>query len=330
MNRLSRTLAGLALLVLSTLAVAEQDPGALLQQMAWALDRTNYEGVFIHTHLGHSETMKVVHRVDADGKITERLVSIDGSGREIIRNDDEVRCILPDRRSVFVEKLNNQNPLFANLPRYSDKLGLYYNFLVYGPEKLLRLDTRILVIEPRDGYRYGYKLWLEQSTSLPLKTQLLGEDGGVIEQILFHSITLSEEIPASAVEPGVDATGFTWYHDPGDTPAGSGDTRSTLWQAAELPPGFRLEAVNRDYLPDSESPTQHIVYSDGLASVSVFVEPGSREDRGLTVGTAQRGAAFAHTALADDHLVTAVGEVPEATVRMIAGSMHKTTRDARR
>ncbi len=329
MRSFSRSLAGLALLSLCTVVIAEPDPSSLLREMAWALDRTNYEGVFIHTHLGRSETMKVVHRVDAEGSITERLVSIDGSGREIIRSDDEVRCILPDRRSVFVEKRNNQNPLFANLPQYSDKLGLYYDFVALGDEKLLRLDTRVLVIEPRDEYRYGYKLWLEQSTSLPLKTQLLGEDGGVIEQILFHSITLSDEIPASAVKAGVDASDFTWYYERDDAPD-SQQAPTDIWQAADLPPGFRLEATNREYLPDSDSPTQHIVYSDGLATVSVFVEPSGRGDGGLPVGTAHRGAAFAHTARADEHMVTAVGEVPEVTVIMIATSMRKTTRDARR
>ena len=329
MRALLRSLAGLAVLSLSALAAAEPDPSSLLREMAWALDRTNYEGVFIHTHLGRSETMKVVHRVDTEGRITERLVSIDGSGREIIRNDDEVRCILPDRRSVFVEKRNNQNPLFANLPQYSEKLGLYYDFVALGAEKLLHLDTRVLVIEPRDEYRYGYKLWLEQSTSLPLKTHLLGEDGGVIEQILFHSITLSDEIPVYAVEPGVDASDFTWYYERDEAPAGS-ETQPDVWQAADLPPGFRLEATNSEYLPDSDSPTQHIVYTDGLASVSVFVEPGSRGDGGLAPGTSHRGAAFAHTARADEYMVTAVGEVPAVTVKMIADSMRKTTRDARR
>ncbi len=329
MRSLSRSLAGLALFSLSALAIGESDPSSLLQKMAWALERTNYEGVFIHTHLGRSETMKVVHRVDGEGRITERLVSIDGSGREIIRSDEEVRCILPDRRSVFVEKRDNQNPLFANLPQYSDKLGLYYDFVSLGAEKLLRLDTRVLVIEPRDEFRYGYKLWLEKSTSLPLKTQLLGEDGGVIEQILFHSITLSDEIPASAVRPGVDASDFTWYYERDQGP-NSRQAQSDVWQAADLPPGFRLEATNSEYLADSDSPTQHIVYTDGLATVSVFVEPGSRADGGLAVGTAHRGAAFAHTARSDEHMVTAVGEVPEITVKMIATSMHKSTRDARR
>lgn len=329
MKALARNVAGLAMIGLSALSFAEEDPSTLLQQMAWALDRTNYEGVFIHTHLGRSESMKVVHRVDADGRVTERLVSIDGSGREIIRNDDEVRCILPDRRSVFVEKRDNQNPLFANLPQYSDKLGLYYDFVLLGDEKLLRLDTRVLVIEPRDEFRYGYKLWLEQATSLPLKTQLIGEDGGVIEQILFHSITLSDEISAAAVKPGVDASDYTWYVQREDAPEVD-DPAGDHWQAAELPPGFRLEAVNREYAPNSDALMQHIVYTDGLASVSVFVEPGGGKTVGLPMGTSHRGAAFAHTASSDDYLVTAVGEVPEVTVRTIAESMRRSTRDARR
>jgi len=140
---------------------------------------------------------------------------------------------------------------------------------------------------------------------------------------------LSEEIPAAAVRPGVDASAFKWYYE-GEETGAEQEPGGETWQAATLPPGFRLRTSTMDLSSDSSDPTLHVVYSDGLASVSVFVEPGAARRDELMPGLARMGAAFAFTQRHDDHYVTAVGEVPEITVRMIAGSMRPLRREAQR
>lgn len=296
---------------------ADPDARQWLERMTRALAQQNYDGRFFHLTEGRSETMRIVHRVDK-GKVTERLVSLDGSGREIIRNDEEVVCYLPDRRTVLVEKRSGNNTLFAALPSYSEALEQHYSIEKVGKvAKTLGRKTQMIVVQPRDQYRYGYRLWLDQETAMPLKSQLSDRNGRVLEQILFAELNLRDRIPASELKPSVSAEGFSWLRqDP--QPARVANTIG--WNVIRLPAGFRLTTWRIQAIAGSSAPVRHLVFSDGLASVSVFIEPRPPQSAPMH-GLARVGAAFAYSLDLDGHQVTAVGEVPAETVEAIAAGV---------
>jgi sigma-E factor negative regulatory protein RseB len=248
--------------------------------MGYALEYLNYEGTLVQVQGVDVAVMRIVHRVE-DGVPTERITAMDEVGREIIRRAEDVTCILPDQQAVLVERRRDgreaSSPLrkqFSRDLRFDDR---YYRLAIASGGNLVGRETHVITVRPTDAYRYGYRLWLDHATAMPLKVQISGDDGIVVEQFLFSDISLPERIPASAVQPSVMIDSFTWRRSlpapvvAADPPVVSG---AVVWSVATLPPGFTLRAV-RSQRPDTgEAPLNHLVYSDGVASVAVFIEAG--------------------------------------------------------
>lgn len=317
------TTRSLLLLLISTLALPARagDPDARqwLERMSRALAEENYDGRFFHLTEARSETMRIIHRVDK-GKVSERLVSLDGSGREIIRNETEVVCYLPDKRTVLVEKRTDNNSLLAALPSYSESLESHYSIEKVGKvAKTLGRRTQMIVVQPRDQYRYGYRLWLDQETAMPLKSQLSDRNGRVIEQILFAELNLRDRIPATELKPTVAADGYRWVrHDPESARVAA--VAIGGWSVNRPPAGFRITISRIQIIAGSNAPARHLVLTDGLASVSVFIEPRNAQDAPMH-GLARVGSAYAYSREVGGEQVTVVGEVPAATVEAIAASV---------
>ena len=163
-------------------ALAERpEPNEWLNRMAAAVKQTSYEGTVIRIRGGKAEALKVVHTV-ADGVIREKLVAQEGDRLEIIRNGNEVHCILPDRKSVLVEEWNDQSTLFSTLPSSEVRFGSEYDVALVREERVAGRQAMLVAIRPHDDYRYGYRLWLDVETAFPLQTQLVGVDGEAIDQ----------------------------------------------------------------------------------------------------------------------------------------------------
>jgi sigma-E factor negative regulatory protein RseB len=153
---------------------------------------------------------------------------------------------------------------------------------------------------------------------MPLKTQLCGASGEVIEQIVFSNIDLPERIPDSMFKPMVDASNYRWLR--ADRQLAVTSSTPALWEAMKLPPGFRMATRSAQALPGSSEPVAHLVFTDGIASVSVFVEP-QKPNTQTTEGPARVGSSSAFSTVVDGHQVTAVGEVPPTTVEFIANQV---------
>ncbi len=307
-----------ALLVLACAVAQADEPQEWLAGMNQALTTRNYDGVFMHMRAGRIETMRIVHRVRG-GVVNERLVSLDGSGREFIRSGDALTCYLPDKRIVLVEQRTDDGALLGSLPRFDASTAEFYDLRMVGRARLMGRDTRVIAVTPRDEYRYGYRLWIDEATRMPLKTQLCDGAGQVIEQIQFANLALASEISDHEFEPQVATEGFRWVRR-SETPPRMGDEAVPAWHARRLPPGFRMTLRSAQHMPGAEGVVDHLVFSDGLASVSVFVE-GARPDVQGVEGPASLGSASTFSTTVDGHRVTAVGEVPPRTVRFIADSV---------
>jgi sigma-E factor negative regulatory protein RseB len=140
--------------------------------------------------------------------------------------------------------------------------------------------------------------------------------GGVLEQLLFTEISMPARIADKDLQPSLDTTGFKQVR--GMAVENGKEMPTAAWRAAKVPSGFALLTVKSKYSPGADMPTEHLVYSDGLAWVSVFIEAGVAEDP--AGGLSTMGAANAYTTSRDGHLITAVGEVPVGTVELIARS----------
>jgi len=132
----------------------EYTPTGWLERMDQALTTRNYDGTFAHWHGGRVEMLRIIHRVQ-DGTVSERLASLDGSGREFIRTGANLTCYLPDRRTVLVEQRPAEESL-VSFPTVNDQTATFYDIREVGHMRLNRRDTHVIAVSPKDEYRYGY------------------------------------------------------------------------------------------------------------------------------------------------------------------------------
>ena len=303
-------------LVLCTQEAYTQDmePGDWLNRMTSAVQRTNYEGTVIRIQDGTADALKVIHVV-SDGVIREKVIIQEGQDLEIIRNGSEVRFIMPERKSVVVEQWDDKSTLFSTLPSSDIRFGNEYDVSIVRKERVAGRKTVVLAIRPHDSFRYGHRVWLDIATAFPLQTKLLDEHGDIIEQVKFAEITFKTEFDDNALQPSIDIDDFRWYTKPQRTVT---NEVVSDWVSDNLPPGFVLTSTRAERVTGSDDPVTHMMFSDGLANVSVFVEPG--KDKKIS-GRSQVGASNAFNISVGEFRVTAVGEVPAATVEQIARSM---------
>jgi len=295
-------------------AVTPQSPNDWLDRMSAVVNTMNFEGTVIRRRDGQSQALKVVHKV-VDGVVSEKVITQEGNGLEIIRNGNEVHCILPDKKSVLVEFWNDDSTLFSTLPKSQLRFGSEYDLSIVREERVAGRNALLLAVRPHDDYRYGHRIWLDRETAFPLRTELFGGDGALLEQLKFADIRLNSEIPAEALLPSMSLDDYTWYAEPASPEI---EDIESEWVCDDLPPGFRLLSETRELLPGSDVPVTHLMYGDGLASVSVFVAAPS--DDGVA-GRAAVGASNSFSVSLDQAVVTAIGDVPIATVRRIARGM---------
>ena len=312
---LRRAMAVVVLGVVAGLAHAA-DPQQLLTRMQKAAGELNYDGIFVYQHGDQLETLRIIHKM-TNGVMRERLVSLNGAPREILRTGDEVRCYLPDENAVMIEHRRADSRNFpALLPDSLAVLKKNYQIQSGGSWRVAGRAALAAQIKPRDAYRYGYVLWADKSTGLLLKASLIDGDGNVIEQYMFTQISIGRAIPDSELAP---------QHFARSTVARAGDGQPPVstrrWEAAKLPPGYTLSAHMRRKLPARQQAVEHLVYSDGLAVVSVFIEPVDEATQGALSGLTHMGAVHAYGKVVDGHQITVLGETPAMTVDMIGASV---------
>ena len=312
------------LLALSPLAKAADPAHEWLRKIDHAGQGVNYAGTFVYQHGNHLQTMRVIHRVNK-GKVTERLVSLNGVAREIIRNDQEVRCFLPDQNSVVVEHRKIVGKSFLNiLPAHLVDVDKNYTIELGKGGRVADRVVQAVIIKPKDHYRYGYQLWADKQTGLLLKATLVDDQDKTIEQFMFTEINFRKVISASELTPQNSGKNLVWYRGKGNSEKGSPlakDKNKPMWSATALPPGFKLSARLTRQMPMRHNPVEHLVYSDGLAAVSVFIEKIENDPKGNIHGINRMGAVHTYGKVVDGHQVTVVGEVPATTVNMIGESV---------
>jgi sigma-E factor negative regulatory protein RseB len=287
----------------------DDDSAIWLAKVGSALRENNYQGTLVQTANGRVETVAVFHAY-SNGRERERLVTLSGPHREVIRDDKMVMCIgtgdMPVGYDAGMGGTWNPDQVFADVARlqgYKAKLG--------GTGRVAGLDAQIIELRANDDWRYGYRFWLEKHSGLPLQISLLDGNGRVLEQIFFTQLQLGNK-PAEADLGPSTQNGLRRVQT-----LSPGQESDPGWRVSSPPVGFNLRAARR------LGPAVQLLYSDGLASISVYVEPISPNLSGATA--AHLGAVTARSYWQGGRRVVAIGKVPELTVDYFARNVQPVT-----
>lgn len=298
------------------------DPAELVRSMSVAMKTLNYEGNFVHVQGNHITSMNILHSSDGRGEL-ERLRALDGEAREVYRNHTLVTCIWPASQSVVVSKSKPRELL----PKVDADLAANkrYRFSMGSPDRVAGLVTHVVNVEPSDTYRYGYRFWIDQDTHMLLRSMLL--DGQrAVEQVMFTFIEYPDSIEVARFEVTTDNEQVSWL-EPKKLQATSGLPDILADQVdriafSNLPDGYREVSETYSAMQMNDGPISHVMLSDGMASVSVYVEyvPLAEQSQS-SVGLSSMGAMNAFALSTDSAFITAVGEVPADTVKAIASAV---------
>jgi len=311
---------------MSMLAHADDDAITLLKRMDVAAKQLNYEGVFSYQAGRQMQSIRIIHRANQQGEI-ERLVSLNGVAREVIRNNEMMTCIYPEGKSVQP----NHRPLGGGFPSdFLNRLSLaspYYRLSLGQEERIAGHHTQELKVIPVDNDRYGYLLWVDKDSDLLLQSDLVDEQGKVLETFAFSSVEMGHDIPDQSLQAQMQGNEMTWNRSEHimNTEVSANKAKSS-WQMMWIPDGFILMAQqNRLKAKNGTSIEQH-VYSDGLNSISIFIEKIRAQHRHLRGGSTM-GATNAYGTIINSHFVTIVGEVPAHTVEKVGNSIQFVERE---
>ncbi len=299
------------------LAGESVEPRQMLERMTTAMSQMTYQGTFVYVQGDKIETMRITHVSDRDG-VRERLVAVSGPPREVLRDSSGVRWVLADDRSVFDDSAFNRS-FFPKLPLdQSDQTELSYSLKLGSRARIAGRYARNLKALPRDRYRYGYSLWLEEHSGLLLKWELIDSKQRSLAQLMFTDVRLGSEVDVNELKPTTQLKKFKTVAS--ELPSGRGLSKSTpKWLPERLPPGFQLTA-HRYFGQQDQGIYEHLVYSDGLATISVYIESASPDSK-PQAGVNRLGTTHAFSRMTNDMLITVVGDVPAITVKFIGDAV---------
>jgi sigma-E factor negative regulatory protein RseB len=295
-------------------AVQAQAPDALggwLRKMHDAAQRLSYAGTFVYQNGSRSETSRITRYVDAGGDI-ERLEVMDGVPREIVRTKDTVRCYLPGARLVKVDR-RTERGFPALLPERISAVERNYEISLGETRRIAGYDCQAVVLKPKDNLRYGYKLYADIASGMLLRAVTVDANGEQIEQFMFTELRIGG-VTRDMVRSRHASRSWR-VEDAEAAPA-----RLAGWGLSAELPGFQKVVELKRRMGDSRSAGQ-VVYSDGLAAVSVFIESLEGRPEPVRPGLASMGAIHIYTREVANHVVTVVGEAPAASVQRIANAV---------
>jgi sigma-E factor negative regulatory protein RseB len=317
-----------AMFSVSSRAADAQGDASVRQQAAAWLDRIqeaarheNYEGVFVYQHGNFVQSSRIAHyAVRGDGEF-ESLESLDGQPRKLLRHDDDLYTFVPQRRLCVVEKRSNKDSFPALMSESGAQVLSVYDPKLLGGDRVAGLDAQVIELDPRDTYRFAYKLWADAKTGLLLRVQTLDASGQVLAQVAFTQVRVGVPAEKAAIATGMrNTSGWTLVRPPVSTV----DMQAQGWRIAPEVPGFRdirevrrLMAARDPKAPPI--PVDQAVFSDGLSTISVFVEPAEGNSR--KAGAGSTGATHVLVTRYRDYWITVLGEVPQATLQRFASAI---------
>jgi sigma-E factor negative regulatory protein RseB len=293
------------------------DPLAWLQRASEAARSTSYAGTFAHTNGDRTSTVRITH-VSVGGDEHERIEPLDGPPHEIVRRNDELFCYFPDSQTIRLDKRVTPRFFPAVLSVPPAAVASSYDVKLGKPERVLGYDCQWIRLEPRDVMRYEQRLCSELATGLVIRAKTLNAQKQVIEQYTFTDLKLGPQVARSNVKSIFEARVKRWVTDA--QPREEAKSVETGWAVSNPPAGFQKVTELRRTLPGRPQPVSQIIFSDGLASLSVFVEPNAAPAR-TGDASSEDGTTTFFVHPMGENLVSVLGEVPLATAQQVGRSV---------
>ncbi len=290
------------------LPVQAAEPRVWLERLAQA-DKQSFQGTFIYERNGSFSTHAIWHQ-GGEGAINERLLQLDGASQEVLRVDGRPQCVSGALADQVVDVQWPARHLDAT------QLEQRYEMRMLGRSRVAGRSAVVLALIPRDQYRYAFELHLDEETAVPLKSLLISEKGQLLERFQFVTLEPSEHLDASALKPGNACQPVTYNKV---------EELAQAWKAGWVPPGFELSRALQRTTPESSQPVASLLYGDGLARFTIFLEPlngvGAEDARSQLGPTAVVSRRISTSG--GDMMVTVVGEIPMGTAERVALSMQE-------
>jgi sigma-E factor negative regulatory protein RseB len=315
------------LVLLPGAALAEENSRealAMLEKMAEASRKVNYSGTFMFQHGGQSETSRIAHFVNPAGGVLERLETLDGPAREVIRTNDQVTCYLPGSKVVLVDPRGSRQ--FPIRVEQIQEIVQHYRVVKGDMDRVAGHECQWVALLPKDALRYTRRFCAETSTGLPLRARTSNEKNEILESFAFSTLTLGGAFQRELVQSkyALVSTKQNWRVDRSALTAG--DSGDSGWIVSNQPAGFRKLMELRRSMVGKKGTVSHLVFSDGLAAVSIFIEPGAAPDAKQVLR--HQGAVHIYSRVISGHTVTVLGETPAETVLRFARSLEPKTTTA--
>lgn len=292
----------------------------LLQRMSQASRQLTYSGTFVYRGGSRMETSSIAH-TQLEGRELERIEVLDGSPREVIRDGDEIKCFFPEDNRVIVENRTAQRRFPALLPAGLGDLQDHYLIRVGGNGRIAGMTSRIIRLEPRDGFRYGHEFWMDAGSGLLLKASIISEQDEVLESFAFTQVQVGGMLGRDAFRPRFSGAANMFMRQVRTAEVNGNELG---WNFRAGVPGFRQVSAMKRQSMAGQAEGLHILFSDGLASISVFIEPGvSGDNMAHAEGVTRLGALSVYRRAIDGYRLVVMGEVPAITVRRLGDGIER-------
>ncbi len=292
-----------------------------LQHLREASKNRAYVGTYVVSSGGSMSSAKIWHVCEGDQQV-ERIESLSGAPRSVFRHNDRVLTFMPDQKLVRSEKRDGQD-IFSGLLQSADsRIADYYRLRAEGVERVAGVEADVVLLAPKDNLRFGYRVWTEPRKGLVVKLQTLDTDGRVLEQAAFSELQLDAPVK---MEKLLQMMGKVQGYRMEQTALVKTTASAEGWLLKAPVAGFKALSCYKRPMPASVSGDDPLqwVFSDGLASVSIFLEPFDRQrhDKGSVISM---GATQTMTRQLGGYWLTLMGEVPISTLRLFANALeHK-------
>ena len=294
---------------------SEQYAWQLLIEMSDAVKNRDYTGTVVYLRDKRAETMRVFHAL-VDGVEKERVLSMNSPMREVVRSDRDVTCYLPDARLVYVSRFTSHRSFLVQLPEHIENEASFYRIQLSRREYIIQKETQIVELRPKDEFRYGRKIWVDLESRLPLQFELIDEKGEVVEQMIFTDLNVVDHLPSESLVASANAEAGDWEVRDGQAIS---DVRH-VWTFDGIPRGFKQIFYRTSIMPTDREAVEHILFSDGFSSVSVYVDKSGVDH--VASHHKQWGAISSYSRLIDGYQITVLGAVPPKTVQSIGDGIH--------
>lgn len=307
--------------------IEARETKAWLTRIQDAANKRNFQGTVVVTAGGSVAASRIAHYCEGRDQF-ERIDALDGQLRNVYRHNDVVHTVWPQKRLAVVEQRDEMSSFPGLLQAGGDKVHEFYELKPLAVERVAGHEAHVLLLRPRDGYRYGYRLWAEKSSNLLLRAEVLGERSEVLESSAFSDVNIGvKPQPDVVLQPLKRLEGYRIAR-PTLQPT---RLEAEGWELKAKVPGFQMVscvkrpfegASSRSATPGAPDQALQTVYSDGLTYVTIFIEPYNPERHARVVGTSI-GATQTLMRRQGDWWVTVMGDVPVATLRMFAAGLER-------